>query len=371
MSVSENRQRDDLEEITDLSVPPPFPGVNRFILGAPLQPLERLASFSDKQFEVFVWEWAVDYLAGKYHTVQRRGRAGDKGRDVIAWIDPPDVHPRRWDNYQCKHYKEPLSPSDVCIELGKLCFYTYRGDYTIPDNYFLATHKGVGEKLEKMLEDPRTLGTEVTTTWDTRCKDKITSVPISLEGGFRDYVRDFDFSIVHAICPEQLLVEHSKTRYHALIFGTFVRPRPQPPAPPPVLQRVEARYVEQIYEAFADCLNRPVTNEADFKDRHDMCQDFRRARVGFYSTESLKEFARDNLPDDTYFTDLKSQFHSGIGIVVDANHTDGYARMIETTKLALQLQINASVLKEELRPDDRIGMCHHLANEDAITWVRE
>jgi len=364
------RSADDSEQIVDLGIPPTFPGVNKLILGAPLQPLERLSIFYDKQFEIFVWEWASDYLAHQYDQVQRRGSAGDKGRDIIAWIDPPHSKPRRWDNYQCKHYKDALSPSDVCIELGKLCFYTHRGDYTIPNKYYFVTHKGVGDKLQAMLDDPVKLREELISTWDIRCKDKITSTAVVLANGFKKYVCAFDFSIVQAIPPEKILTEHSKTHYHALIFGSFVRPRPaQSPLPPLAVHKIETRYVEQLYEAFSDHLKKPVTSEADFADRRDMSQNFRRARIGFYSAEALKEFARDNLPDDSYFNDLKSQFHAGVGIVAVALHPDGYRRMTETCTLALTLQINASVLKEELRPDDRVGMCHHLANEDQIIWV--
>jgi hypothetical protein len=101
-----------------------------------------------------VLEWVHGYLRKKYVEVQQRGSAGDKGRDIIAWIDPPNVTPRRWVNYQCKHYKDPLTPTDIWVELGNLCYYTYRGDYSKPEKLYLVTHQGIGNKLADLLEDP-------------------------------------------------------------------------------------------------------------------------------------------------------------------------------------------------------------------------
>ena len=46
--------------------------------------------------------------------------------DVIGIVEEDGAV---WDNYQCKHYEKPLTPSDVWVELGKLCYYTMVGEY--------------------------------------------------------------------------------------------------------------------------------------------------------------------------------------------------------------------------------------------------
>jgi hypothetical protein len=73
-----------------IPVPTPWPDANRRLLlgqGAPIDPLVRLSTFNDAEFERFIWEWVHGYLSSHYVDVQARGGAGDKGRDVIGWID--------------------------------------------------------------------------------------------------------------------------------------------------------------------------------------------------------------------------------------------------------------------------------------------
>jgi hypothetical protein len=94
--------------------PTPWPNSNRRLLlgqGAPIDPLIRLSTFTDKEFERFIWEWVQGYLSKRYVEVQARGGAGDKGRDVLGWVDSAGVEPRRWDLYQCKRYASGLAPS--------------------------------------------------------------------------------------------------------------------------------------------------------------------------------------------------------------------------------------------------------------------
>ena len=86
-------------------------------MGQPLAPIVRLRTFSPNDWEDFTLEWATS-LSSQYHTVERCGGAGDMGRDVIAFMADPKTNPN-WDNYQCKHYKNALTPGDVWVELAK------------------------------------------------------------------------------------------------------------------------------------------------------------------------------------------------------------------------------------------------------------
>lgn len=73
--------------------------------GPVIAPIERIRLFSPAQWEDFVLEWAHS-LRTEYARVDRCGGAGDMGRDVIAIPNEADVSV--WDNYQCKHYDQPL-----------------------------------------------------------------------------------------------------------------------------------------------------------------------------------------------------------------------------------------------------------------------
>lgn len=63
------------------------------------------------------------------------------------------------------------------------------------------------------------------------------------------------------------------------------------------------------------------------------------------------------------------QFEEGVTVTLNGSHQDGYARLTKTTETAQALQLGAHVLRDELRPNDRTGICHQLANEDRINWV--
>ena len=143
--------------LNPIPLPTAWTDANRRLLlgkGVPIDPLVRLAGFSDLEFERFIWEWAKGYVAHRYVEVQHRGGAGDKGRDIVAWLDPSSAVPRRWDLYQCKRYKDALAPNQFLVELGKLCFYTHRKDYTIPGQYFIVAPKGVGNTLQDLIDEP-------------------------------------------------------------------------------------------------------------------------------------------------------------------------------------------------------------------------
>ena len=227
--------------------------------------------------------------------MERAGGAGDKGRDIIAYIDPDVTYPRKWDNYQCKHYKDPISPSDIWVELGKLCFYTYRCDYTIPESYYFVSSKGCGPSLVDLLDRPDKINKQLIDNWNKKCEREITKkAPIVLEGRFLSYVEKFNFSIIKRVTPITLLDQHSKTRYHAMIFGSRLKARPTPPSPPPNINQVETRYVDQLFEAFSDHLKKTVSNVDDIKNIEHLITCFVQARNCFYSAEALKSLLETN-----------------------------------------------------------------------------
>jgi hypothetical protein len=339
--------------------------------GAWVEPIKRLSIFDADEFEIFVEQWASEYLLHKYYQVQKRGGSGDKGRDVVAWIDSPDVSPRKWDSYQCKHYKNPLMPSDFWLELGKLCYYTFIGDFTTPETYYVVASLGVGTTLQDYIDDPEQLRTRLIENWQKYCEDHITaSARIALEGDFETYVNQFDFSIIQSLSPNTLIDQHSHTKYHAYVFGTKLEPRPSVPSPPSNVAPFETRYIQNIYDAFADHLKVEVRDRDGFANAEHLVHAFDHARESFYSAEALKEFARDNLPDNSYFIDILKQFFDGLQVVLYEPHVDGFSRMLAAHKLSTTLQIDSNALRDVIRSNDRVGMCHQLSNEGKIKWIK-
>jgi hypothetical protein len=152
------------------SAPPSGLAADVVVSGLPVHPEDRVRLFSPDQWECFVQEW-VDSLRDEYELVERCGGVGDMGRDVIATVKGGNG---AWDNFQCKHYKNALTPGDVWIELGKLAYYTLKGEYSYPRNYFFVAPQGVGPTLSNLLKKPDGLRDALFSSWNKACRTAIT-----------------------------------------------------------------------------------------------------------------------------------------------------------------------------------------------------
>lgn len=337
------------------------------VAGPPIPAVDRIKLFSSDQWEGFVLEWA-DSLRSLYGQVERCGGAGDMGRDVIG-LDAND--PTIWDNYQCKHYDHALRPSDIWVELGKLAFYTHRGDYTMPRAYAFVAPRGAGTTLSNLLRRPSDLKQGLKDNWDPRCKNGITATEeVYLVGGLLEHVDAMDFSIFAAIPPLKLIDAHSKTRWHIARFGGGLPPRPEVPPPPAVPDDIEAIYIGKLWEAYADHLQAAISCVDDISERPDLVEHLGDSRVEFFSAEALRAFSRDTLPPHEY-EKLQDEVHSGVKDEVRASHLDGYARVVAVVRAARSLQITSHALVSKLSVRDRGGICHQLANDDKLTWVKK
>jgi len=63
--------------------------------------------------------------------VQQRGSSGDKGR-YLVWLDHID-RSAALHLHQCKHYDDRLGAA-WRTEIGKVLYYTSKGDYSAPRN---------------------------------------------------------------------------------------------------------------------------------------------------------------------------------------------------------------------------------------------
>lgn len=361
-------------KIENLKVPTPWPGANARLLGLgqglPIAPLDRLANFSAADFERFTLEWASGYLAAKVPSiveVQQRGGAGDKGRDVIAWLDPNTVTDRRWCLYQCKHYSSALSAGVAAAEIGKVLFYSHRGDYTFPHEYHFVTHKGVTSPFQDLLDAPENLRQFILDNWNKYIREKISKEPVELTPELRKHVETVPFSVFQAKQPLDLIKEHAQTPYHLVVFGLPLIERPKPPEPPSRVAPGENRYLTQILAVVSADLGRKVSDLTEFAHSLKHKRLFERSRLTFYHAEGLKELARDQMADESFFETLLSEFFDGL-YYWHTGEPDGYDRLISTIKASQTLQLSKHILEPHVLPNDREGMCHHMANDNLVNW---
>ncbi len=335
--------------------------------GLPVHPVDRVRLFSPDQWEHFVQEW-VDSLRDEYELVERCGGAGDMGRDVIATVNGGNG---AWDNYQCKHYQKVLAPGDIWVELGKLAYYTLKGEYSYPRNYFFVAPQGVGPKLSNLLKKPHVLRDGLLTNWDKACRTEITKTEVvDCDAAMKEHIANPDFSIFKTKPLLHIIEAHAKTRWHVARFGGGLPPRPEPTPPPGVPTDNEAVFVGELRRAYADHLKQDLKDlDAGLASRDDLREHFHDARVEFYSAEGLRTFSRDTLPQGE-FEKLQDEVHSGIKDEVRGSQADGYQCVLAVVKTARTLQLTSNPLTTRIHTRDRGGICHQIANDGKVRWVK-
>lgn len=335
--------------------------------GLPIPKPIRVKNFSPDEWEEFIEEWASS-LDNLYLKVRRFGGSGDYGVDIAGFCTDKGFEDT-WENYQCKRYSNPLRPSDIWIEIGKIVYYSYIKEYTPPRKHFFVASLGVGTMLEKLLNKPTELHKKLKENWDDHCKFKITTTKeIELSGDFLIYVDAFDYTIFSSKSHVELIEAHSHTTFHSVRFGGGLPARPHPEAPPTVPTVTESRYIRQILEAYGDYLGTPLHDTSSLVAHRMLDKDFRRQRERFYHAEALRNFARDTVPEGT-FDDLQNEVYYGVVDVSDSTYPNGYERMKATVAQASTVALTSNPLASVTKIQDRQGICHQLANEDRLKWV--
>ena len=217
--------------------------------------------------------------------------------------------------------------------------------------------------------DPDSLKEKLKENWGGHCLNGITSTgSIELTGDLEEYLNNFDFTIFSSKSPVEIINEHSNTQFHTVRFGGGLPGRPLSDSPPEHPTENESRYLRQILDAYGDHLGADLVDAGSLDGHKELKKDYLRQRERFYHAESLKNFARDNVPEGT-FDSLQEEVFHGVVDVCEDSHDDGFKRMKATLAQAAQVAATTNPLVSTLKTQDRQGICHQLANEDRLTWV--
>lgn len=358
----------DLKEIKP-NLPKCLASAEHVQSGLPIPKPARVLAFSPDDWEVFVEEWATS-LKDSYTKVSRFGGSGDCGVDIAGFCTS-DGFMKNWDNYQCKHYDHPLYPSDIWIEIGKIVYYSHIGKYTPPQKHYFVCPKGIGTTLEQLLNNSDELKRKTIENWEKYCQKEITeTTEVILSGDLKLFLDSFDFSIFSSKSLVELINGHSRTIYHSVCFGGGLPPRPNPSVPPDDPVQQESRYIRQILDAYSEHLGVTLTDAADLEPHKKLKINYLRQRERFYHAESLRNFARDTVPEGT-FEILQDEVYHGVVDICERNHANGFERMSATITQATQVALSSNPLTSSIKTQDRQGICHQLANDDRLTWVSD
>ncbi len=213
-----------------------------------IAPIDKVHIMDEDSFEQFTLEWLFGCKKAKYSSIKRIGGAGDKGRDVVGYYSDGAV-----DYYQCKHYNTGLSPTNYYLELGKLCYYTYKGEIPVPKEYFIIASNDVGSSLQDLIDNPPKLLDSLIKNWDAYCKSKITKTEeVLLDKPLLDYINSFDFTIIKTYPIAQIVDEYLDTIYGNIRFGGRRLNLPAPLKPTDTIEPVEMPYISALLEAYSD-----------------------------------------------------------------------------------------------------------------------
>lgn len=332
--------------------------------GAPIPKLKRLEIFDEDTWEDITLE-LVYHWKKQYKKVVRCGGGGDLGRDVVAYTPDGD-----WENFQCKHYAKPLTLDEAIREVGKVIYYSYKGEYSAPIKYYFVSPKGVQTQLLNHLMDSQKLKEELIKRWDKQCRSKITKKNIiELDKALLSYIdNSIDFKIFDHVPPLDIIELHSQTPYHVIRFGALACKRPKPANPPLTPDASELTYTSELFLAFGDAEKHEVNNFnlATFPEYE---QEYHSARRNYYSADGLEKFSRDWLPNDCY-KELLDECYETISPVIMSDHKNGYARYLNVSAQAAGTNYSSHPLHHYIKVQDKKGLCHHLVNEKKVKWVK-
>lgn len=354
-------------ELSNLSAPSPMV-TPPTLTGPSFTPQQILYFYSPDQWENFIREWATG-LATAYDQIKRLGGSNDHGVDVAAFKTAHGFE-GTWDCFQGKHYADALKPSDAYPEMLKVFLAVINAHYQLPDAYYFLAPKGCGATLDRLLSKPSDLRQKFLAELQ---KDKgcAATLEANMRGKVRALAEKTDFSMFRSVQLSDALETHRGTPYYVARFGGPLPARPPVEPPPDEFAEGEARYVAQLVDVYNEQVLSEQITQASVSDHATYGEHFKRQRISFYSAEALYMHARDSVPKGTYEA-LQKDLHSGVVEVAEAEHANGMDRLREVLTAATRVQLDGhAALLSVSRMDDRKGICHQLANEDRLTWVKE
>lgn len=153
----------------------------------------------------------------------------------------------------------------------------------------------------------------------------------------------------------------------------------------PALQRItppkqpapsEAPYIFELLSAYGDAEGLPSFSENELSKCEKYQNHFNRQRESYYAAESVRRGAQDLqiANKENLFNSLKDETFDGIIDVHEQDYINGFERLKKVMIHATTLPITKSILgkiPQWVGSNEKKGLCHMLANEGRLRWVRK
>lgn len=328
-----------------------------------------LDSFDPNTYEEVIQDWIEGYLKKqkKYDDIKRLGGRGDKGRDVCAYYTNDRL---KWDNYQCKHYNVSIEPAVVKKEISKLCYYTYKKEYPIPQSYYFLSPKGLSTLSNDLIYYKQDeLKQDIINNWENYAKE-LPDDALKFKVEITEYINSkIDFSIFKEISPNKFIEQFKTTNYFSFRFKQDIKLNPDYEVNiPNDIKDAENNYVKQLLDVYSEKAN-SIIKKDNIPEQY--VGHFKRQRKFYYSTEALERITRDACRNEKPFKDIEEDIYNSIIDTVENEKIDtGYEKLNNSLKEARACHISESnELYKAIDSSSKQGFCHYLANENRVKWV--
>lgn len=318
----------------------------------------------DIELEQFCRQW-VEKRCSNYFEVKRFGGAGDKGRDVVGFCTDRR-HESDWDNYQCKQYRSKLGKADGICAVAKVLYWSSQGEFNRPRRFIFVAPKGLNSSLLRLINNPDTFKSELISSWGAVCASKIVrNKDIELEGEVLKTIEGFDYSTISFVDVDEMVEDPASKPLLFELFGSDPGDFPKGTVPLEV-QAHEITYMDALLSAYNDREKGTFASHQDVLQHTEHGEDLRVHRSRFYEADGFQKFYRDSTSPET-IADFRRGIRLGIHETLKKSASDELARVEATMLHAGALQPAGPLARYAYIPVKQ-GICHHLVNDNEITW---
>ncbi|WP_313411298.1 ABC-three component system protein [Sphingobacterium multivorum] len=141
------------------------------------------------------------------------------------------------------------------------------------------------------------------------------------------------------------------------------------------IQPKELVYTSQLFAVYSENIASSISSITELEAASvDLHNHFKEQRKSFYCAETLETFSRENFPeaDPLPFEELKDEaYNIATTNLLCAMDKSGLERLLSVTKGVKQQSFASNPLFQEIKVQDKEGICHHLANEGKVQWVKK
>lgn len=342
----------------------------------PLNETRHLLALNDDELEELIKKWIARVIGNEsvYVGFDRPTASADEGRDSVGFLTERR-YDGAWDNYQCKHLKKPLGSAEFFVELGKMFFYSDRGDYVLPRRYiFVAPNSGVRDVL-KLIDRPSRIGPALIDAWGKYCEPGISTSKAPLTPSIQDAIECYAFENV-VLWKSTDIVEQRQMR-GLLVEELAIDPGPAPQVDfseiPIVPELDEAEYLEQLRKVFSAHRGKPFADHEEIMADENYGTKVTRARRQFLERKAFRRHFRDNLDNDL-IDQVDVDVLDSVQDTYDSyEKSSQFDRLLGVMSKAADAEISGPLGKHRrVTPRVKQGSCHHHATSASkpLRWDR-